>query len=401
MKIKTTLCLFSMFMMIGMPGLLFANDDIGAAETEVVTTNSLKESLRDIMLSFREILAEIIDDKSDVDSSAALQGEVLGASTSNFVYRGNLKNQNWETRVGSAHGLKVFWWNIKCDYTNNAGDKNKNNNLRNLINSDVTRPDVVILGEYCANAMESATLQAFKANGYKYRKRIFRYTPFHLGDKNKKGDENGMIVFSRFPIENPSIKRLTNINGFLGKDYVKQCLANNPKYNGSDVKESKFNYWRRPYLDFEVTKNKKQYHLAAVHFANPWPFIGDCLNNTTQTGLKLVAGVHNPAYAQATTIANTFANKQKTLVIGDTNSPRDIQQKVLFFNISLDSNPYEILAQKLGESDVTSNTPTVFSGSGNFIIDHAFASKDLKVPFAEVIPFAGSDHTSIYTVINQ
>lgn len=154
-------------------------------------------------------------------------------------------------------------------------------------------------------------------------------------------------------------------------------------------------------MEFGVNKGNKDYTVAAVHFANPWPFIADCLNSKEEAGLKLVYGTHNPTYGQARTIANKYGGEKRTLVIGDTNAPKSIKVNLPWPlpTLNFQSNPYELLVSKLGQSDVSSYAPTAFGTQGNFNIDHAFVSPDLQVPFANIIPFAGSDHSAIYAVI--
>lgn len=333
--------------------------------------------------------------------------QVLGVSADGFYYHEE-PTYNWKKQVADAGGLKVMWWNVECL----AGESNTNKNLRNLIKNKDIRPDVLVIGEYCHNAMQQSTLDALESNGYVYSEWIKQYTPYHVGKSGVVGDENGMRVFSQLPLKGYSVEKTTKLSGFMGKKYVQNCIAG--KYAGK--KEANKDYWNRRYMEFKVNKGGERYTVVPIHFANPWPFIYDCKSGTSliragKTGWELVYGKSNPTYGQAEEIGLKYGKaleegflatdvKSNTLVIGDTNAPK----KVKYGSLSVSSKPYQAMIALLGQSEIKNNKTTIFSpyvstDFGNISIDHAFAANNLNVKFANVVPFAGSDHAAIYVII--
>lgn len=285
---------------------------------------------------------------------------------------------NWETAVRETGGLKVMYWNLECE----SGNYATRQNLRALLAETDVQPDVLVLAEFCESAYGDFLLNKLDEI-YPHMETTGAYTEFH-----KKGE---MRVYSKLALNNVNVKRVLRTNKFLEQDYMQACSRRD------DIADKNFEeaYWQRPIVEFDVTKGGKSYHLVAVHLPNPWSTLQKCVG-TFDAYLKLRFGTHNPTQGQAAWLANNYEGKTNTMLIGDFNAPRYAKKTFGHF----DSNPYQKLSEALGESDVVGNEPTAYDKDGRtWIIDHAFASADLRVKTTQIIPFLGSDHAALYTII--
>ena len=216
---------------------------------------------------------------------------------------------------------------------------------------------------------------------------------FHVKKPNDKFKiRNGMIVFSKNEIT--VLRESVLFSGdFLEQDYMKACSK---KHEGNFV-ESTFEpeFWNRPLVELEVTKNEKPYKIVPVHLANPWRLLHKCLGSSrVATGYELIWGTSNPNYAQSLQLTKEYSGLSSTIIIGDFNAARSIK--------GFASNSYKALKSKFGYSVIKSDEFTFFderSGFGSYSLDHAFVSGDLVVKKEMVLPFAGSDHLPIYIIV--
>ncbi len=300
------------------------------------------------------------------------------AMAQEFSYRISSGKNGWRTRVDRADGLKVLWWNLGCRDSSKVRQ-----NLRALVNQkDSVSPDVLILGEYCANKLrdKKTGLLDLLLDEYPFSHRITEYTPFHNG--------NGMRVFSKFELTNVR-KQIVSPGGWMSRMHKKKCARG--KKQTSEFQNRRYAF---PILKFNVRAGGKTYRLAGAHAPNPWVVMAKCIGKL-RTGWHIVYGKSNPNYRYAQAVTADFKNKNQAIVIGDFNTPK--VKKVGFFHFV--GKAYQLLQRLLGTSIVRSNKPTAFGSFGGIPIDHAFASDDLRVRFAERIELAGSDHIPIYIVV--
>jgi hypothetical protein len=326
-----------------------------------------------------------------------------------FVYRNDgPKHTGWIKEVKDSKGLKVMFWNVACiisqkklkDYPqklyHNEAPKNLIKNIKNLIASDDLRPDVFIFGEHCSRPFDEGGVSEVLDKTYSYKFERDRYNRFYDQD-------NGMTIYSRFKINNKKIVMLQSGSWMKDSDMVR-CKK---KYGKSITGPNSFarDSWDRPYLQFNVKKRNKTYNIVAVHLPNPWPLMAKC-EGKVKTALKIWKGKNNPNYRQGNILANRYSKSSKrTLMIGDFNAPKRQSVKVpIIGNIKVTSHTYKRVSQSMGNSLIKSDRGTGIHQSGSMktqtSIDHAFASKDLKVKMAKIVPFAGSDHLAIYTVLD-
>lgn len=344
----------------------------------LATITSIKEQIA----ALRAQLAEIETPETKQITTDTVTTDVPGKkdvriTDPGFVYRNGMTGGNWIQSLSKTEGLRVVWWNLGC----RVAKGNKNTNLQALLSEDTIRPDVLMLGEFCPSAVTAKTKRLL-SQYYPYTHTVDQYTKFH--------GENGMRVYSQVPLQNANTRKIKPITGFLNKKYIKNCKAKN-----IDSKFFEQSYWQRPVMTFNVTKDGKTYPIVGAHFANPWPTIADCLGSQYKAGLQMMNGKDNPNYAQAEAIVRLYGKSKDLLLIGDFNAPKQTRVGLLRVN----SNSYSLLQRAFGTSVIKENTATSFSKFGNRSIDHAFTIGDIRAPFAKVLPFEGSDHAALYTVI--
>ncbi len=320
-----------------------------------------------------------------------------------FVYRNDVsKTPGWRTSVADTKGLKVVWWNIGCMYERNL-DKysqarkkfNENpdhtlDNIEALLEFPLLKPDVLILGEYCPGAVkekQEGTLEFLKSH-YDYHHTIFRYTPHH--------GENGLRIFSRYPLKDLERKRMPAGN-WLNDSRLKRCK--HPILTDDSLIKERYAF---PSVKFQVTRFRQNYNIVTTHFPNPWVVMGVC-RGKLRTGWQLLNGKKNPTYLHAQALGRNYGNLKRALVIGDFNAPKKL--KLFSFGpikVYANSKPYKVLRNFFGESVIRTARATAISQQSNKLpgtsIDHAF-TRGLKVKLGKVIPFAGSDHLAIYTIV--
>lgn len=307
-----------------------------------------------------------------------------------FVYRSGSVG---EAPVVTGKGLKIFWWNIGCGSTRGLNKiperiradfdpANQWKNIEALVKKESTRPDVLILGEYCPKYFQQKT--------YDLLKEVYPY--IHRLNKSNEAYKirNGLRVFSRSRIKvlNESVLQT---GSFLESPVMKKCYEE--ERDNISAKYFNKDFWKRPLLELEVTKENKKYKISPLHLANPWRFVKSCVGRI-DAGFEIMSGTANPNYSQALQVRDYFTDKTSVVMIGDFNAPKS------FFGSM--SNSYYVLEQGFGESVVTSNRSTFIdarSNFGSYSLDHAFVSDDLRVNFEKVLPFAGSDHLPIYIVV--
>lgn len=300
---------------------------------------------------------------------------------------------SWDVRALERipeEGLKILWWNIACSSTKglkglndevayNAQPKNLWQNLRVLIKSE-QKPDLIVLGEYCPRAFDQATYDQMDAL-YPYKRAIQKMSPVY---KNR----NGMRIFSKVPFD-------TVEEGFIKSDEIgnfpvlRDCDSTTK--NGNTA--FKQDFWKKAYTKVLVKFEGRAVSLLPVHLSNPWRIYRSC-GGTFKAGVEILTGTENPNYSQAQDLIKKFQDEKSFVVFGDFNAPKG------FFGSQ--SSTYRLLSSVWGESLIVSYEETyvdLFSSFGSHAIDHAFASSDIRATFAEVIPFAGSDHLPLYFVI--
>jgi len=319
-------------------------------------------------------------------------------SSENFVLRRGPEMSLADQRVDET-GLKVMWWNVGCSSDSGllklkkrdrraVDPENQFANLEELMKSDRLRPDVLILGEYCPSAFDESTYQTIKKE-YGFKFRLDRSNSLHK-------IRNGLRVYSRYKIENIEQDTLSG-EAFLDSDLMQNCdqavKDRNPK---SFAKDPKYRaYWDRPKISFTVEHAARTYKIAPLHLANPWRFVKSCLGLFKTPG-EIKRGTQNVNYIQAEQVVESFADEVSTLLIGDFNAPKSILGQM--------SNSYRLLSENFGDSVIDSEHHTYSDPRTHFpeySIDHAFASSDLTVKRAVVLPFAGSDHLPLYIVLDH
>ncbi len=306
-----------------------------------------------------------------------------------FVYRGGAISS---APVISGEGLKVFWWNIGCSSTKGLSSipealrpdfnpVNQWKNIEALVNDEQTRPDVLILGEYCPKYFQQKTYDLLKET----------YPHIHRLNKSNEAYKirNGLRVFSKTRIKVLN-EGVLQTGDFLDSSVMKTCYEN--KRGSISAKYFNKDFWERPLIELEIEKGEKKYKVSPVHLANPWVFIKNCIGY--EVGFELISGENNPNYNQALQVVDYFSEKDSTVMIGDFNAAKSVFGSM--------SNPYYILEQAFGESVIESEENTYIDrkvGLYSRSIDHAFVSEDLIVQDQKVLPFAGSDHLPIYIVV--
>lgn len=291
----------------------------------------------------------------------------------------------WRSRVEEAPGLRVMWWNLGgCE----KGKKKEEliHNLKRTLKMTGAAPDVLILGEYCPEALKEQQNEIVNlANrNFPHQYKLEKYTKFHV---NKHGS-NGMRVFSRLPLNGMEEVQMWGGKWLEGKE-MSQCRSENP----DDDKYRRHRY-SFPYLSFSVKKDGQKYNLAGVHLPQPWTLMAECRGKIKML-YNMLKSKSNPTYNSAEQLTDALKHAENTLVIGDFNAPKKI--KLWFWRYA--SKPYKLLRKYFGSSVIRENTATTVGAEKDFSIDHAFASDDLDVSFAEVIGFAGSDHKAIYVIV--
>lgn len=282
-------------------------------------------------------------------------------------------------------GLTVFWWNIGCSSDLRLGGLDETvkmnftpesawHNLSQLAESNKA-PDVIVLGEYCPKFFDQSTYDTIKSH-YPYVHRIVKTNDnFRI--------RNGFRVFSKTPIS--LVEELELPHGSFVSTFL-------PEMNCPTGDQSDFE-WTRRYDILSIKKNNKDYHIAPVHFANPWKEVEACLGKL-KTVTEIIFGETNVNSHQAKSLISQTQGLENLLVIGDFNAFK----RFTFAS----SNTYNMLDQEFGPSLISSNNPTYVDSRTSFpntSIDHAF-SIGLEALYGEVLPLSGSDHLPILVEVN-
>lgn len=297
----------------------------------------------------------------------------------------------------SSTGLKVMWWNLGClskkaiteSKRLSAQEKYQINpanqwaNLKALVKDENLKPDVLILGEYCPSRFDDSTYRTIKS-AYSHVWRLDKSNPEYK-------IRNGFRVFSKYKIRNKKIDVL-KAEDFVDSPNMKSCSAATKKKNSKSFDRL---YWNRSEMSFSVQHNEKTYKIVPTHLAQPWSILRACIG-AWDTLDAIKNGQDNPNYVQSLKLVTKYAESEKTMLIGDFNSPKSV--------FGARGNGYYVLSQAFGASVVRSGQATYSDPRRNFShwsLDHAFVSRDINVEKGVVVPFAGSDHLPIYIVINQ
>lgn len=298
-------------------------------------------------------------------------------------------------------GLRILWWNIEYGRQNQLTKELAREqlgpleqNLLAIIRSPL-RPDVLALGEYERAALSPEVVELIEA-----QYRFARFTPY-----NPRSTDRGMAVFCL-----PEVNCAETTHAPLPYTPLGADACEDRAYRGiwKDVADERF--FDRTFLDYEVRKGGKVFHLLPLHTVQPWSAIklawGGGLLGTAATALSLLFGRTNPLVHQLshfkqllTQRFGTNLDHSRLVVVGDFNTLAKFGPK--------SARPYRLAAQGLSDPFAAraerASWPATSSDAADMQrpmkIDHAFHSAALTADSAEVLSLPGSDHYPLYLIV--
>lgn len=299
-------------------------------------------------------------------------------------------------------GLKILWWNVQYGVTNRLLEASMSQraldlNLRMLVSSQYA-PDVIALGEYSDDSFSKETNQLLNQ---RYPFSLKSFVPY-----NPDTPERGVMVYSKHPL------RLVN-SAHL--DYYPLGMQDQGQIQDYKQKWAKGfppeRFFPRTYLNYEIDKDGKKVHLvpfhALIHAEKLMLDSGGGFFTTLYLKLTIAFGSENPLIYQLKRfrkhLEGDFGEKldQFPLVIlGDLNLPR----KFSIFT----TKPYKVISQALVDPFENSEEVTwPMPSSEEFKkfdlrmqFDHMLVNSKVSVSTSQILPFKGSDHAAIYTLVN-
>lgn len=257
-------------------------------------------------------------------------------------------------------GLDIIWWNTAgAWHTGKSFSLSKikmNQGIRELYKLN---PDILILGEYHAPAIEASTNLALQKN-YPFIQSIFCSTLDHRIE---------WIVFSKIPFKVTLLEdELTWASSSNQSDWIS----------------------RVPNIDFDFNRSLgifqfEDFNILPVHLAQPWKYL-----DFLQAIQEIINGEDHPVAVQLKKINNIQLNK-KSLLVGDFNLPPS-----LLFN---EPQAWKHLSKwnRLHFNQGDYSFPTLESRQlfPPMLLDQAFSSVAKDQGSFEVLKIKGSDHYPI------
>lgn len=275
------------------------------------------------------------------------------------------------------NGLSVFWWNIGCGLESSQIKVKEDLqttsleiNLINLSNLELTKPDVLILGEYCPFSISDKD-QKNIISAFKHSYHLDRNIPEFKTRSGGVNQKNGFLVLSDYDIDLSALDTL-------------YAQSSNQPTNDD-----------RSFLVFKIVKEGVAYHVNPVHLVNPWRELYKS-EGAWKAIKEITKGVSNTNAIQVANLKQKISEYKKEsdlfLSIGDFNSPGSL--------IGFSGYGYKLMSNFMNA--LMPDHAITFLGDGPFPatnIDHAFGT-NIKTLYSKVWPLEGSRHLPIYLVID-
>ena len=293
----------------------------------------------------------------------------------------------------ASKSLKIFWWNIEKGLTNaQAGDDALNKNLVTLATMPRDQaPDVIALGEFEYDPMNSKTLRALRAN---YTEIFLPYSVFTA--------DFGMALYVRKDLEVETFP-LRELEWAPTPEYRQ-------KWINMDYEAQLFD---RYYVRVRVGRpGYSKVNIVPVHLLQPWSMLKKNLEGIYgndrlgrlraffETAAAVLLEKDNPLVRQAQSLSKYLdadfgknRDREPVVMLGDFNVPQGVGP--------VTTRGYEVLIQglKAAFKDTTPTFPAKSAAISKEVrkihLDHAFVSSLIKKTHAMVLYLKGSDHYPI------